>query len=362
MYAQRVVAADIGNSAVKMVSATSKAVFPAVVRKISQMEAARKLADTSQNANADWIIQLDGQYWEFGELAEIAVPLRDRQKGGARYHEEWHVPLLAAALCKVYEVGQELNLIITHAPQDDDLRGAIRALYDGRTLNCVHKGQTKNFKVSYVTLEREPVAGIRYSIYNEEGKPLKDRVAQLPHYLMVLDAGGRTLDTAFAQAGKLFGTQQSTDTYGVNEATVDLAEEIRRVGRAKFGHHHPISRKVDEALRTGVYRGGISVGDIKVKEAAEEYRQRVVAAALNILDESNMDMTERLFVVGGGADILKPALQKRFGKNNVELPGEMVINNQTVNISNEIVAHGALRVLRGKLLAADYRNSGIGSY
>jgi hypothetical protein len=318
---------DNGNWKVKVISGQTKASFLHQIAPIMPHEYADGVKRYGQAQHADFM-QIDGQSYVVGETAQYYNVIR--RQGAPRYTRDYYGVLFAAAVSRAApSLGSKdakgvytdlkrhgLYVMASHASRDyafrDNLEKALMGKWD-----FVVGHDRFTFKVHEIDTYEEPFGGYasRAFIKNERGA----WTTPISHETVgIIDIGGGTCGTlVVAAGGEVQYTAAASSDQGMNGAVERLRNALKSQYPDFFGvaRDIPLSR-LQEAIRTGFYRGKGSHFDIK----------DMVEAAVNpLLNEVNtMWMQQlggglgldRVILTGGGNILLGSRVKSMLGFAN----------------------------------------------
>lgn len=235
--------------------------------------------------------------------------IQERPRGASRYDESYYGVGLAYALaCAFQRSTRPITLYASHAPIDiayaDDLKMAARGVWQVEAF-----GERMVFDVRHVHTFDEPIGGFNHFVLTWDGtvmkrNPIKDEI------VLICDIGGHTVDVgAIDPGGNIdIASFKSTRT-GVLQVIESFVEEVRANNRLMFKNTGDLDpRKVDEAIRTGFYKGGRHKLDCTNESLAAT--QTLINDVIQIIDSMGGVMNyDHILLTGGGSALLFDRLQ-----------------------------------------------------
>ncbi|WP_199030744.1 ParM/StbA family protein [Ralstonia sp. ASV6] len=269
---------------------------------------------------------------ETGELFAVSPTLPFIETTFAEYAlSDMNRVLVHHALVKAGMGGQRVNLVtglpvsdyfVANKPNSDFIQRKVNNLLGRHITN-------KNDSVVLARIERhnvvsEAIAAFFDLLFDKEGNQnaeIADLVAN--GAIGIADVGGKTTDSAVIINGgtTVDGRRSGTDNLG--------GLSLHKSVDAQLKHHFKVSSltpaKVDEAVRTGklkLFGKFVDCAEIVEEEKAQLAKQIVAAIQRKMLDGADL---ERVYFVGGGAELLRDHLKGLFPH------GEIVDDPQFAN-------------------------------
>lgn len=253
-------------------------------------------------------IRVNGIPYAVGDAARRHT-IQERPKGASRYDEGYYGVGLAYALaCCFKRSTRPITLYASHAPIDIDYAADLQAAAR-RGWEVEAYGEKFQFDVRNVLTFDEPIGGFNHFVLTWEGtvvkrNPIRDEI------VLICDIGGHTVDVGAIDPGGVIdiASFKSTRT-GVLQVIETFTEEFRTNNRLMFKNTGDLDpRKVDDAIRTGTFRGGKHKIDCSAE--ANAAAQSLVYDVEQIIDSMGGAMNyDHILLTGGGSALLFDRLQ-----------------------------------------------------
>jgi len=311
---------DGGNAWVKYVTGECEGLFPHAIAPIGKSQYDSGLERFGKSRPMDYLM-VDGQHYAVGESA-YQYETASRVKR-AKYTRDYYGVLFAASIARAYASvptelnGQYVRVMGSHASADYKFAGNVRDAVKGRwNFTC---GQVKfNFEVTSVDTYEEPFGSYAKLAFVRHGRGWKTPLHG--ESVGIIDAGGGTCGVLWIEAdGTPRQNNAQSGELGVNNARATLAALLEDRYNERFDKAKPKVERLEEALRTGGYRGFGTV--LPCQEEVD------IALAPLINDISNLyiqhlgagSSLDLIILTGGGMALIAERVARAIGFDNITL-------------------------------------------
>lgn len=334
----KTIVVDPGNGIIKAkIAGGEEVAFPHALKEITEAKYQSVIKRSNGTPPLDYM-RINGKPYVTGESAE-REGLISKRSGAARYTPDYSGVLVAASLGRLYSVGGQTAVFVSHAPGDIDYRDNLIDSVLG-DWHIEAAGRTLWFSVEVANSFDEPQGGLMNVVLTEDGTHYQ-RSDVNQGTSLVIDIGSLTTDwLAVKPGGEVDYSLHISSQIGISKIVEDFERSFRASHRelAQSTSQLPPAQ-VREAIVTGCFQGA---GDsfpceIEVNEAvsmalnniADNY-QRVAGGALP---------WQSIILTGGGSALLYERLLPILKHKRVILAGE----RDTIHMAN---VRGGLKLWR----------------
>ena len=320
-------ALDAGNAWIKGVTdSENEFLFPHALKRLNPVEVEEiELRGGSDDANT---FQVNGSWFQIGEQA-IRSGDGAARTGESRYEPDYYGVIAAIAAFKSFHRSTRIWFYGSHTPKDLVYRpDLIAAIQKGETWRVASCGETKSFIFKEAKGIEEPVAAYRHAVLGKDGISYKDSQLRKGEILIV-DIGGFT--TAFARAtnGNVFYANSDTPfTPGMLDVLRELESAIRLKYKRELKGANKLPRlKLEAALRTGFYDGGMGAGDLPLTGKGFNLIESSVGWYISMLmnaisNYGGLTMIDGILLAGGGGAGLEKFIREKIRSDKVYVAEE----------------------------------------
>lgn len=233
--------------------------------------------------------------------------ITERPLGASRYVETYYGVGLCYALLKGISKSARITLYASHAPGDIDYTPDLKASAR-RTWNVEANGDLYTFVVRDVETFDEPLGGFNHFVLTKDGGVIK-RNPIANETVLICDVGGHTVDVGAIDPGGVIDVASFTSTRtGVIKVIEDFTSELRGNHRLLFKDTKDVDpRRIDEAIRTGSFKGGNVKIDCSAEADAACYA--LVNDVCQIINAAGGVMNfDKILLTGGGSALIHQRL------------------------------------------------------
>lgn len=275
------------------------------------------------------LVTADGIRFEVGPDVALAMGLNENPVLHAQYSDTpEHLALLRAAMH--YMEVSEIDLLVVGLPV---ARLAIHKAALTRRLIGVHPaGNGRNVLVKDVRVLPQPIGGFLYHVSCQPDARELQRDTTL-----IIDPGFLTVDWVVAQGLQPIGKRSGHHDSGVSAVLARMAAAISRDYRLDYKD----LRALDHGVRSGQFR--LFGEPVALEPYLADASAAVMNIAVNALASSAGDARDidAIVLVGGGAALFLPAIQRRYPRHTIHVVEDPVFANvRGFHIAGErLVAH-----------------------
>jgi plasmid segregation protein ParM len=279
------------------------------------------------------IVDVDGQHFEVGnkvlDALPTGAPLAHRTSDYSLSPE--YMALVRGALHYMYDgiPGQDkvIDVLVLGLPVNtyDQHRVALT-----RRMVGIHPlPHGRQVIVKDVRVLAQPFGAFFNFLYDSSNAELVNNKRFLRQLNLIIDPGHYTFDWLVSREMVVNPSRSGAVFGGVSGVIEEISKSIAHAA-GKLSGHQIIHSKVEDALRNDYDEIGAFAGTYHISEhlggANILISQSVASMAASVGDGGDLD---NIILVGGGAKLWEPALQRHFGKLKILTPGNSIYANVT---------------------------------
>lgn len=334
---------DFGNSGVKVIAGQIVIMFPHAMAEITEAEYLIEVKDLQRSEDRWDYFKFDGKFYVVGKSA---VKHEIRRQGRSKYDRSYMGPFVARIAIEWMRLEANTETAIdalkytpivvyaSHPPRDAEFAGHLSRSLKGEYAVESAGGLNVKFKISDVKTFYEAYGSYQFLLFSEPDLLVGE--------VGLIDIGGGTVGVMRVGADGIIIPGGSDNTRsGINQVLETLRKSIEHKYNDAFSDGHTEQRRLEEALRTGVYKAG-GKGDLPVNDLVKLALRPMLndIADLYMSRLSGGLSIDTLVMTGGGTAVsykrVKEMLKHRATVPAIAAPTKAELDFSDIQFSNAL--------------------------
>lgn len=300
----QVLGLDIGYGFTKCTDGRRQQIFKSVLGEPSEVQFTESLVEDGTPTPRH--IELDGEAWFVGELAELQSRGRSFTLDPQQFVSRHALPLALAAIAPLVADGEPVRLV-TGLPISffRRQRGELTALLNKRhrviLIDAAGNRSERNIPVDRVKVIPQPFGSLFHLVLDDSGRPVGQNL--LKEKVGIIDVGFRTADYTISDRTRYLERGSASSDSGISTAFAAIANVLQE----KSGVNVELYRLYEAVDRGSIKIRGKRYDLTRMVERALAQLAQKIATEANRLWADDWDI-DAIVLTGGGGALLAPHL------------------------------------------------------